>query len=67
MQKQKKIPVDLAKLLNKKFKDGMNILGKRSFSTSIVKKLLENECNIKMSSKKFPKKLIDNEKNTKEF
>ena len=64
LAKQKKIPVDLAKILNKKFKDGMNILGKRSFSTSIVK-LLENECNIKMRAKKFPKKLIDNEKKRK--
>ena len=64
LAKQKKIPVDLAKLLNKKFKIGMNILGKRSFSTSIVK-LLENECNIKMRAKKFPKKLIDNEKKHK--
>ena len=64
LAKQKKIHVDLAKLLNKKFKDGMNILGKRSFSTSIVK-LIENECNIKMRAKKFPKKLIDNEKKHK--
>ncbi len=64
LAKQKKIPVDLAKILNKKFKNGMRILGKRSFSTSIVK-LLENECNIKMRAKKFPKKLIDNEKKRK--
>ena len=64
LAKQKKIPVDLAKILNKKFKNGMSILGKRSFSTSIVK-LLENECNIKMRAKKFPKKLIDNEKKHK--
>ena len=53
-----KINVDLGEILNKKFNKGMKIFGKRSFSTSIVK-LLENQCNIKMRAKKYPKKLID--------
>lgn len=58
LSKKNKIPVDLAKLLNKKFKKGMKVLGKRSFSTSIVK-LIETECKIKMRAKNYPKKLID--------
>ena len=53
-----KIKVDLGRILNKKFNKGMKIFGKRSFSTSIVK-LVENQCNIKMRAKKYPKKLID--------
>ena len=61
---QHKIPIDLGKILNKKFKKGMNKLGNRSFSTSIVK-LIENECNFKMRANKFPKKLIDKEKKLK--
>ena len=42
----------------------MKILGKRSFSTSIVK-LIENECNLKMRAKNFPKKLLDNQSKQK--
>ena len=53
-----KIPIDLGKILNNKFKKGINVLGKRSFSTSIVK-LIENECKIKMRAKNFPKQLVD--------
>ena len=53
-----KIKVDLGRILNKKFNKAMKIFGKRSFSTSIVK-LVENQCNIKMRAKKYPKKLID--------
>ena len=52
------IPIDLGKLINKKFIKGMKILGKRSFSTSIIK-LLEKECNIKLRAKNFPKQLKD--------
>ncbi len=55
------IPVDLAKIIKKKFEHGINKLGKRSFSTSIVK-LIENECKIKLRAKNFPKKLIDKQK-----
>tara|TARA_B100000575_G_C23070774_1_gene616708 strand:- start:93 stop:1037 length:945 start_codon:yes stop_codon:yes gene_type:complete len=54
-----KIPIDLAKILNKKIKMGMKILGSRSFSTSIVK-LIERKSKIKMRAKNFPKYLIDN-------
>ena len=52
------IPIDLGKIINKKFSQGIKKLGKKSFSTSIVK-LIENECNIKMRAKNFPKQLID--------
>ncbi len=55
-----KISVDLAKILNKKFKKGLKTFGARSFSTSIVK-LIEKENKIKMRAKNFPKKLIDKE------
>ena len=57
---QYKIPVDLGKILNKKFNIGIKKFGKRSFSTSIVK-LIEKECKIKMRAKNFPIKLIDNQ------
>ena len=59
-----KIPVDFAKLLNKKFKKGIKLFGSRSFSTKIVK-MLEDECGIKMRAKNFPKKLIDYKKKNK--
>ena len=59
-----KIPVDFAKLLNKKFKKGIKLFGSRSFSTKIVK-MLEDECGIKMRAKNFPKKLIDIKKKNK--
>ena len=56
--KKYNIPIDLGKIVNKKFKEGITKFGNRSFSTSIVK-LIEKECNIKMRAKNFPKKLID--------
>ena len=52
------IPIDLGKIINKKFIEGIKKLGKRSFSTSIVK-LLENKCKIKMRANNFPKELVD--------
>ncbi len=58
------IPVDLGKILNKKFKNGINKLGSRSFSTSIIK-LIEKDCNVKFRAKNFPKKLIDFQKKQK--
>ena len=64
LAKEHNIPVDLGRIINKKFKVGINRLGRRSFSTSIVK-LLEKECNIKFRAKHFPKYLIDNQKKQK--
>ncbi len=58
------ISVSLGKITNKKFKEAMKILGKRAFSTSIVK-LLEKDNNIKLRAKNFPKKLIDFENKRK--
>ena len=52
------IPIDLGKIINKKFSQGIKKLGKKSFGTSIVK-LIEKECNLKMRAKNFPKQLID--------
>ena len=63
---KKKIPLDFGKILNKKFKKGMKILGKRSFSTSIIK-IIEQDCGINMRSKNFPKQLIDNLSKQKGF
>ena len=54
-----KVPIDLGEIINKKFGYALKKLGKRSFSTSIIR-LIENKCNIKMRAKNFPKKLIDN-------
>ncbi len=56
--KELNIDIELGKVIKRKFISGMKILGKRSFSTSIVK-LLEKENKIKMRAKNFPKKLID--------
>ena len=56
--KKYNIPIDLGKIVNKKFIEGITKFGNRSFSTSIVK-LIEKECNIKMRAKNFPKKLVD--------
>ncbi len=58
------VPIELGRLLNKKFKEGMKKLGKRSFSTSIIK-LIEKNCGIKMRAKNFPKVLIDKESKKK--
>ncbi len=58
LAKELNISVSLSKITNKKFKEAMKILGKRAFSTSIIK-LLERDNNIKLRAKNFPKKLID--------
>ncbi len=58
------IPIDLGKILNKKFKYGIQKLGNRSFSTSIIK-LIEKDCNVKFRAKNFPKQLIDFQKKQK--
>jgi len=55
-----KIPADISKLMNKKFKEGLNKYGDRSLSTSIVK-LLEDYCNENLRAYGFPRKLIDKE------
>ncbi len=60
----KNIKLELGDYLNKKFKLGVIKLGKRSFSTSIIK-LIEMDSNIKLRAKKFPKKLIDKQKKQK--
>ena len=56
---QHNLQIDLGKILQKKFKKGLNEFGSRSFSTSIVK-LIEKQGRIKMRAKNFPKELIDN-------
>ncbi len=61
---EKKIRLELGNIINKIFNKGMKKLGKRSFSTSIVK-LIENENKIKMRAKNFPKQLIDFQKKQK--
>lgn len=60
----KNIKLDLGNYLSKKFKLGMKILGKRSFSTSIIK-LIEKDAKIKLRAKNFPKQLIDKQKKQK--
>ena len=60
----KNIKLELGDYLNKKFNLGVIKLGKRSFSTSIIK-LIEMDSNIKLRAKKFPKKLIDKQKKQK--
>ena len=60
----KNVKLELGSYLKKKFKRGMNILGKRSYSTSIVKLIEENE-KIKLRAKNFPKQLVDNYKKQK--
>ncbi len=64
LAKASKIPLDLTKIVKKKFYRGMIMNGKRSFSTSIVK-LIENKCNTKLRAKNFPKKLLDYNKKQK--
>ena len=58
------IKLELGKYLSKKFKLGIKNLGKRSFSTSIVK-LIENDTQIKLRAKNFPKQLVDKQKKQK--
>jgi len=55
-----KIPTDLGKLINKKFKEGRAKYGNRSFSTSIVR-LIEEHCNENLRASGFPKFLKDKE------
>ena len=55
-----KIPAQLSKLMVSIFQKGEKILGKKAFSTSIVK-ILEDECGETLRSKGFPAFLIDNE------
>lgn len=52
------IPIRLGYLIKKIFKRGINELGERSFSTSIIK-LIEKDCKIKMRDKNFPNQLVD--------
>ncbi len=56
--------LELSNYLRKKFKLGMNLLGERSFSTSIIK-LIEKDNNIKLRAKNFPKQLVDEQKKQK--
>ena len=60
----KNIKLELGNYLSKKFQLGKEILGERSFSTSIIK-LIEKEAKIKLRAKNFPKQLIDNQKKQK--
>ena len=58
------IKLELGHYLDKKFTRGMKVLGRRAFSTSIIK-LLEDNTKIKLRAKNFPKKLIDKQKKQK--
>ena len=58
LSKEYSVPIKLGDLINKIFKNGMKKLGRRSFSTSIVK-LIENDIKTKFRASNFPKKLID--------
>ncbi len=58
LAKEYNIPIDFGKIAKKKFDKGIKLLGKKSYSTSIVK-LLENQCSIKLRAENYPKKLID--------
>ena len=58
------VKLELGYYLDKKFKRGMKVLGRRAFSTSIIK-LLEDNAKIKLRAKNFPKKLIDKQKKQK--
>ena len=60
----KNIKLELGNYLSKKFKLGIKILGKRSFSTSIIK-LIEKDTKFKLRAKNFPKQLIDKQKKQK--
>ena len=60
----KNLNLELGNYLSKKFKHGMIVLGKKSFSTSVVKLIEENE-KIKLRAKNFPKQLVDNNKKQK--
>ena len=60
----KNLNLELGNYLIRKFKHGMRVLGKKSFSTSVVKLIEENE-KIKLRAKNFPKQLVDNNKKQK--
>ena len=60
----KNLNLELGSYLSRKFKHGMRVLGKKSFSTSVVKLIEENE-KIKLRAKNFPKQLVDNNKKQK--
>ena len=60
----KNIKLELGNYLKNKFRNGINILGKRSFSTSIIK-LIEKDTKIKLRAKNFPKQLVDKQKKQK--
>ena len=60
----KNLNLELGNYLSRKFKHGMRVLGKKSFSTSVVKLFEENE-KIKLRAKNFPKQLVDNNKKQK--
>ena len=60
----KNLNLELGNYLSRKFKHGMRVLGKKSFSTSVVKLIEENE-KIKLRAKNFPKQLVDNNKKQK--
>ena len=60
----KNLNLELGNFLSRKFKHGMRVLGKKSFSTSVVKLIEENE-KIKLRAKNFPKQLVDNNKKQK--
>ena len=60
----KNLNLELGNYLSRKFKHGMRVLGKKSFSTSVVKLIEENE-KIKLRAKNFPKQLVDINKKQK--
>ncbi len=55
-----KIPAQISKLMVNIFKQGKKILGKKAYSTSIVK-ILENQCMEDLRSKGFPPIIVDKE------
>lgn len=61
LTKKFKIPAQISKLMVTIFQKGKKNLGRRAFSTSIIK-LIENECGESLRSKGFPAVLVDREK-----
>ena len=64
LRKKFNVPSELIPLVESIFNEGKNKLGKKEFSTSIIK-LLEKQCGEELSSPYFPKQLIDKEKRRK--
>ena len=60
------IPADISKLIKKIFNEGLKKYGKKSFSTSIIRRL-EEKCNENLRNLNFPNKLVDKEKRKKGF